>query len=133
MTEFKDRLEKLFRELNLSQVSASKKTGVGRSSLSEYLAGKKEPTISIVEKIATATGVNLNWLLLGEGEMFRGESIQQKSRIPIEDMPKEKIKEWLDAFWTMADIATRNWLEVEIKRRFPEYSDWLQKYKETDS
>ena len=132
MPTFKDRLNELFKELNLSQVSLSKKTGIAQSSLSEYLLGKKEPTISIVTKIAIALGISLDWLLLGEGKKFRDGNINPDRQIPIEDIPKEQIKEWLDSLWQSADKDTRIWLEIEIKRRFTEYSDWLQKHKESD-
>jgi hypothetical protein len=47
-------------------------------------------------------------------------------------MPKEKIKRWLDDFWKKSDNETRVWLEVEIKRRFPEFNEWLQKQKESE-
>lgn len=130
MSAFKDRMNELFKELNLTQVSLSKKTGVSQSSLSEYLLGKKEPTISVVMKIAEALDISLDWLLLGKGEMFQDNAAKPKRQIHPEDIPKENIKLWLDYFWEKADDDTKTWLIVEIKRRFPEFCEWLEKYKD---
>jgi hypothetical protein len=38
--------------------------------MQKYLRGERSPTPDQLEKIFTHTGVNLQWLLTGEGEMF---------------------------------------------------------------
>jgi len=43
------------------------------STLSHYIQGQTVPPIDKVAKIAQATGVSLDWLILGEGPPFRGD------------------------------------------------------------
>jgi len=54
---FGQKLKAAMLELNLSQAEVSKKTGIGKSSISQYLAGKNEPTKTRQEKIALALGL----------------------------------------------------------------------------
>lgn len=133
MPEFKDRLKELFDTLSLSQVSLAKLTGIGRSSLSIYLSGKKIPTITVVQKISIVTGVKLDWLLLGEGSMFRAgaaaPSPPPSVTLPA-DLPKEQLIQWINDFWQHTDQEGRTWLLYEVKRHFPEFVEWL-KTKET--
>ena len=133
--EFKDRLAELFKVLNTSQTKLAKATGVGRSSFSLYLSGKKTPTITVAIKVAIVTNVSLNWLLLGKGPMFRDELAPKNEEVRMRSpsygppSPKDNIKKWLDVFWEQADPDERIWLMVELKKRFPEFAEWLKKEK----
>ena len=86
--------------------------------------------------MAIVLNVNLYWLLLGEGPIFRDELIQENAEVKMRSpsygppSPKDNIKNWLDVFWEGADPDERIWLTVEIKKRFPEFTEWLKKRKE---
>lgn len=54
---FKDRLEQAMKDLNLTQAQLSKITGIGRSSISQYLSGKNVPAEKRKKEIATALGL----------------------------------------------------------------------------
>lgn len=123
---FPDRLKKLQVDLNLSQTDLSKMINISRPALSEYIRGKKIPSITVVIKIALATGISLNWLLLGEGEMLLSKE-QKNLFISPNDQPKEKIKRWIDYFWENATSEERIWFKIEMKKRFPELAEWQKK------
>jgi transcriptional regulator with XRE-family HTH domain len=122
---FKDRLAELLKTLNISQIRLSRETGISRTAISEYISGHSSPTVHVLEKIAISTGTNLNWLLIGEGPMFR--TATPSSAIPIEDIPKENLKAWIDDFWSKASQEEKHWLAIEMARKFPEFVEFLKK------
>lgn len=54
---FSQKLKKLMTELDLSQTKLSALTGIGKSSISQYLSGKNEPSKDRRREIARALGV----------------------------------------------------------------------------
>lgn len=48
---------------NVSQAQLSELTGIGKSSISQYLAGKNDPKIDTVEKIAKVLDVSAAYLI----------------------------------------------------------------------
>ena len=54
---FSERLKKAMQELGLSQAQLSKMTGIGRSSISQYISGKNVPTEARQAEIAAALGL----------------------------------------------------------------------------
>lgn len=48
-----------------------------RRTLGDWVSGSSEPKASALGKIAQATGVNMNWLVLGEGDKERGSLAAQ--------------------------------------------------------
>lgn len=80
------RLKILIDILGLTLKDFSRQTGIPYQSLLNYLGGKREPNLENLQKIAIQTNCNLNWLLTGEGEMFRrGEKGELKvsEKVPI--------------------------------------------------
>jgi phage repressor protein C with HTH and peptisase S24 domain len=51
-----------------------RRSGVPDRSLGHYLAGSADPKPYALARIAVACGVNLNWLLLGEGENWHSRA-----------------------------------------------------------
>ena len=66
-----ERLKKAREYAGLSQEALAKKLKIGKRTLIDYEKGASEPKVSIVKNIAEICNVNTNWLLTGEGEMFR--------------------------------------------------------------
>lgn len=54
---FAEKLKNLMRDLDLSQSKLSDLTGIGKSSISQYLSGKNEPAKERKKEIARALGV----------------------------------------------------------------------------
>ncbi|HIZ55151.1 MAG TPA: helix-turn-helix domain-containing protein [Firmicutes bacterium] len=77
---FASKLDKLMRELSLSQARLSDLTGIGRSSISQYLAGKNEPSRERKKKIAISLGVQENYF-----EVFEtAATVQENSAIKMQ-------------------------------------------------
>lgn len=106
------------------------KCGIPYRTLQDYVAGKLEPGAGNLIKISTHMGISLDYLLIGEGSMYR-TGAGEKKIVDIKDAPKESLKEWLEEFWKTASDEEkekfRRWFEVEVSLRFPHYKDWLQK------
>lgn len=54
---FKDKLKKLMADQNITQAQVINLTGIGKSSISQYLSGKNEPSDRRKRQIAIALGV----------------------------------------------------------------------------
>lgn len=54
---FRDRLIEAMNDLNMTQAQLSKMTGIGKSSISQYLSGKNVPSELRQREISTALGL----------------------------------------------------------------------------
>ncbi|HCW7835916.1 TPA: helix-turn-helix domain-containing protein [Staphylococcus aureus] len=63
MNSFKDRLKQIMSERKISQSELSRRTGIGRNSISDYLNGKYEAKQDKVFGLAKALNVNEAWLM----------------------------------------------------------------------
>ncbi|HEI7185363.1 TPA: helix-turn-helix domain-containing protein [Staphylococcus aureus] len=63
MNSFKDRLKQIMSEREISQSELSRRTGIGRNSISDYLNGKYEAKQDKVFELAKALNVNEAWLM----------------------------------------------------------------------
>lgn len=70
-SELGQRLKKIQHALGLQQKDMAIAAGLNTGYLSDLISGKREnPGIETILKIANRFNVSLNYLLLGEGEMF---------------------------------------------------------------
>ncbi|HCY2932522.1 TPA: helix-turn-helix domain-containing protein [Staphylococcus aureus] len=63
MNSFKDRLKQIMSERKISQSELSRRAGIGRNSISDYLNGKYEAKQDKVFELAKALNVNEAWLM----------------------------------------------------------------------
>ncbi|WMM09709.1 LexA family transcriptional regulator [Staphylococcus simulans] len=63
MNSFKNRLKQIMSERNISQSELSRRTGIGRNSISDYLKGKYEAKQDKVFELAKVLNVNEAWLM----------------------------------------------------------------------
>lgn len=128
------RIKQIRNAQNLTQQAFAKSLGIAQGFLSELEKGKYEPTQTILMAICYLYQINIDWLLTGEGQMYRHSDTDTGTdtlKIDIKDIPLYNIKEWLDEFWAAAGDDEKAWLKIEFGRCFPEYKDWLLK-KELD-
>lgn len=59
---------------DLQRNELAKLSGVSVTAIATYERGEREPAASVLAAYAEVFGVNLNWLLTGEGEMFADPS-----------------------------------------------------------
>lgn len=70
--DVKDRIREWRQALGLTQAAFSEQAGVPLRTIKGYESGERSPGMDALASIAK-TGVNLNWLLTGEGSMRSGE------------------------------------------------------------
>lgn len=76
--------EMLKRKLITSKKDFSEKFGFAYANLSRYLSGTLKTVIdSDNYRNFADTGVNINWLLTGEGQMFQNTEIAEKNKVKI--------------------------------------------------
>lgn len=69
--EFVLRLERTFDGATMAVVA--RRLGIPHATVRNYYKEGRLPAPDVLIKIADVTGVSLNWLLLGRGEMFAGD------------------------------------------------------------
>ena len=128
MMKFADKLKKLMEDLDLTQGEIHKITGIGRSSISQYLSGKNEPSQMRKQEIARALGVQETYF-----EMFEPAATVQHDgvvNVPVPLIAKlmGKSKEWVmqglrdGVFpWGYA-VKLTNWSYFISSVKFTEYT-----------
>lgn len=70
------RIESIIHESGLSLKGFAKETGILQQTLFNYIQKDREPNYQALLKIIKACpGININWLITGEGEMFNPEAL----------------------------------------------------------
>jgi transcriptional regulator with XRE-family HTH domain len=95
--DFVKRLNRIFEGATMAVVA--KRLGIPHATVRNYYHGRL-PAPEVLIKIAATTGVSLNWLLLGRGEMFVGETgpvglgrfIEHKIREIIDERLDERLR-----------------------------------------
>ena len=86
MIETKERIKEVRKAHGLTQAEFGKKIGVKGNTITCYEKGIREPSNAIIRAIAREFGVDENWLLTGEGEMFRPVSRDAELAAFFEDL-----------------------------------------------
>lgn len=83
MNEIVSRIKMLMEERGSSINSFAKEIGIDQSNLNKKLSGSLKITKNDTYKISESLGVNLSWLLNGDGETYseEGEKLLSKTRI----------------------------------------------------
>ena len=118
--ELIERLKKVLKILELNTKKAAELTDIPYRTLQNYLLNLREPTVTNLVKIATRLGINLHWLLTGEGSMWAKKE---------DKVGKEKFIDWINHFYETASEKEINWFEVQFEKCFPEFREWKEKRK----
>ncbi|WP_303819990.1 helix-turn-helix domain-containing protein [Actinobacillus minor] len=99
-----ERLRQVCEAKNWKIKDFAEQTGIAYRTLQGYVGGEREPNAEGMSGIAKA-GVNLNWLVSGEGEMFqvnleRYISVQEEYLIKNYRIMPENIKNLLANLFT---------------------------------
>ncbi|MEN9610829.1 MAG: hypothetical protein RLZZ628_1643 [Bacteroidota bacterium] len=69
------RISEIITILGMTQAAFSEKTGINRPTLSTVMKGTNAPSFMVVESILrNFPNLSPNWLILGEGEIWKNES-----------------------------------------------------------
>jgi transcriptional regulator with XRE-family HTH domain len=83
-----DRIKHLIEFKKLTATQFSEEIGIQRSSLSHVLSGRNKPSLDFMLKIKDRfPEVSLNWLLLGEGEMYENIDLGLKTQVRSVESP----------------------------------------------
>ncbi|GAB6043338.1 helix-turn-helix domain-containing protein [Endothiovibrio diazotrophicus] len=125
-----DRLKAVMERKSLSLKDFAKAAGLPYRTMQNYVNGDREPRVGALADIHTHMGVDLNWLVTGDGAMFRaagdavGVAEPSAPRYEADDPGLSRIIGWLRSFWGGAGRAERTWLTVQMERTFPEFRDY---------
>lgn len=113
-----ERLKQVIDNNNMSIKEFSELSDIPYRSLQNYLLEERNIGAEALKKICTRLSVNINWLLTGEGTMYRHSQAERKF--------SDTVIEWLKHYQQEMDEKQRIWLEIQMKRCFPEYAEWLR-------
>mgnify|MGYP002802636736 CR=1 FL=1 len=96
MAKIAERLKRALEIRDISQSELSRKTGIGKSSISTYLTGEYEPKQRNIYKMALALNVNEAWLMGADVPMNRQDASTSHIQNPIAAniAPLPVMKEW---------------------------------------
>jgi transcriptional regulator with XRE-family HTH domain len=88
--EYVERLQQVFG--NASMADVARRLGVPHATVQNYYKKGRLPATDVLVRIAEATKVSLNWLLIGQGDMYAG----QAPPIGLGEFVESKIEEIID-------------------------------------
>lgn len=108
-----NRIFTFIESLQLTPTEFADTIGVSRASISSIKTGRTQPTLSLVEKIKQRfPNVDINWLILGEGDA----PIVNRSEQEIELFTNDEVKAEIEVTQTSSndDIAANEYQAVYI-------------------
>ena len=66
-----ERLKQVIEDKNLNIKAFSEISGIPYRSIQNYLRNEREPNVEALIKLKEAMNIDINWLLTGEGKMYR--------------------------------------------------------------
>lgn len=90
----KDRLLKIIKQYNLTSTRFADELGVQRSGISHILSGRNQPSYDFIVKLMKQyPEINPDWLIMGNGTMFRKAVNEQKGHVGdlFDQIPPNKI------------------------------------------
>lgn len=101
MSDISVRIKEIRETKKLSQVAFAAALKVTSASISFYENGKRRPDHAFLETLTNVYGINVNWLLTGEGDMF------------ISTLTREGVPSDVLCLPVLADIAAGIGIEAE--------------------
>jgi transcriptional regulator with XRE-family HTH domain len=106
------RLREIRRALgDLDRADVAEALGVSKSTLAYYERGESEPTVSVLIAYRRHYGVNVDWVLTGQGAVFLGENVS------VGDLNYHELRRLV---W---NIAATFWAELPRKTKPDEFAD----------
>ncbi|MEW5790004.1 MAG: helix-turn-helix domain-containing protein [Pseudomonadota bacterium] len=110
MNEIRDRIKAWRHALGLTQEEFARRVGIPKRTLVGYENGEREPGSSALAAIAK-TGVNMTWLLTGEGEMLPAKQTKteenQRDSADLDALAGDAIERWRAIMKLAADMPDK--------------------------
>lgn len=81
-----------------------------------YYMNGRPPSLSFIMRVCNRLNVREEWLISGNGPIFRGEE---------SDDLLNHILEYLKENWDKWGDKKRHWFELHFRQIFPEFEEWL--------
>lgn len=120
----KDRIKAVRKESGLNQTEFAKRLWVSLSTVQKWETGVNRVPDNVAQLMAQRFGVDLHWLLTGEGEMHRESSTDELILKLAADVTTGRSSE--ERRWIAEWLATA---EDEDLRRLMEYAEQLMEIK----
>ena len=65
-----ERIEKVCKEFNISITELSKRINMPQTTVNSYMNGSRKMSYEFAESVITTFGLNANWIVTGNGQMF---------------------------------------------------------------
>jgi len=114
--EINRRIKEIRTQKKMSQQEFSDYLGISRSYINTVERGK-QPSYNFVMALIESAGVNESWLLKGKGTMYQCTT-GEEPKSNHEDI--EKLFSCLREYWESASNKEKVWMEVQLKKIFPE-------------
>jgi transcriptional regulator with XRE-family HTH domain len=104
--------ERLREYLYISKKNVKQLAGeinVSQASLNNVVNGKNLPSSNLLIRLASTKGININWVLLGEGNMMRHEEEQSNT---AQHLPLDKVENFLTQFRIAANENREVWMRL---------------------
>ena len=107
--EINNRIRQIRKEFGMTQQAFADFLGISQGYLKNIEVGKQQPSFNFIIALIKATDYDANWILKGKVQKM---------------IPKESTLEWLTEWLENTDEKNRIWLEIQMKRCFPEFEQW---------
>lgn len=98
-----------------------------QGTVSRLEQGKKSLDLTTMLNLHKKCKIDINWLLTGEGALtFEKKSAKDKREFADTDAEFLDLKEWLTQ-QSEEEPEIWAWFRVQLKKKFPEYEEWLRK------
>lgn len=91
--KLENRIQKVRKHFKLSQEEISAQIGISYRAYSSYERGDRKPSYEFLELFFNIFNVNLNWLIVGQGEMFNApkyEDVKDELKTQVLSILKEQ-------------------------------------------
>jgi transcriptional regulator with XRE-family HTH domain len=137
-----------------SRPNFASRFGISVATLVRYEHGETSPNADFIMKLCENYGVTPDWLIYGNSaKETENAEVQRTSVAGVTDESKKDIDisklisnlssihtslsfSEFDQLWNeyrLSSDAHRGWVQIEIMKRFPEFTEWLKKQSEVAS
>ena len=106
------RMQKIRKDLRMSQEAFGERIGVTKSSISMLESGKNNPSEQTIKLICKEFGIDYLWLKTGEGDMKEPITIEDDMALVRKVMAGEN-ELARNLFLALAKMPTEDWRKVE--------------------
>lgn len=106
-----NRIKELRKHLGMSQTEFGERIGVKQGSVAGYESGARVPLDTVINSICREFGVNYDWLVYGDGEMF--SQTDRRAYAIIDEILNGQNEFAKQVFMSFSNFDKRDWQTLE--------------------